>query len=270
MKLTILVDNNTYIDQYYLGEPAASFYIETEGKRVLFDTGYSDILLSNAEKMGIDLNSVTHVVVSHGHDDHVRGLKFLKDALNWSDKELIAHPDCFLPKYNGDLPIGSPFVEEEVRGFAPNYNACTTPYAITERLIYLGEVPRKTSFENKKPMGMYEKDGVRKDDYLIDDTAMVYRGEEGLFIITGCSHCGICNIIEYAKEICKTDKVYGVLGGFHLFEDDEQTKETIAYFQSQNIKMFYPCHCVSLLVRAKMMEKLPVVETGVGMVLEIQ
>ena len=28
MKLTVLADNNTYIDQYYLGEPALSFYIE--------------------------------------------------------------------------------------------------------------------------------------------------------------------------------------------------------------------------------------------------
>ena len=28
MKLTVLCDNNTYIDQYYLGEPALCFYIE--------------------------------------------------------------------------------------------------------------------------------------------------------------------------------------------------------------------------------------------------
>ena len=54
MKLTILVDNNTFIDQYYHGEPAASFFIETEDKKVLFDTGYSEILISNAKKMGID------------------------------------------------------------------------------------------------------------------------------------------------------------------------------------------------------------------------
>jgi len=30
MKLTVLCDNNTYIDQYYLGEPALCFYIEDE------------------------------------------------------------------------------------------------------------------------------------------------------------------------------------------------------------------------------------------------
>lgn len=48
MKLTILVDNNTYIDKYYYGEPAVSYYIETEDNRVLFDTGYSDVILKNA------------------------------------------------------------------------------------------------------------------------------------------------------------------------------------------------------------------------------
>lgn len=55
MKLTVLVDNNTYIDRYYLGEPALSFYIEDGGDKILFDTGYSDAFIRNAEKMGIDL-----------------------------------------------------------------------------------------------------------------------------------------------------------------------------------------------------------------------
>ena len=111
MKLTILVDNNTFIDQYYHGEPAASFYIETEGEKILFDTGYSDILISNAEKMNIDLKRITHIVLSHGHDDHTKGLKYLKDVIDLAQVKLIAHPDCFLPKYNEDLYIGSPFSE---------------------------------------------------------------------------------------------------------------------------------------------------------------
>mgnify|MGYP003304883644 CR=1 FL=1 len=38
MKLTILVDNNTFIDMYYLGEPAVSYYIEDNDNKILFDT----------------------------------------------------------------------------------------------------------------------------------------------------------------------------------------------------------------------------------------
>ena len=269
MKLTILVDNNTFIDQYYHGEPAASFYIETEGKRVLFDTGYSDILISNAEKMGIDLSEVTHIVLSHGHDDHTKGLKYLKEVIDMSEKELIAHPDCFLPKYNGDLYIGSPFSVREINSMA-DYVPCKATYEITEKLIFLGEIPRINSYENQKPIGKYKQDESLKDDYLIDDTAMVYKSEKGLFIITGCSHSGICNIIEYAKKVCNVDKVYGVLGGFHLFKDDKQLRETIAYLEENHIERFYPCHCVSLLARAKMMQSLPVIETGVGLIVEVE
>ena len=47
MKLTVLVDNNTFIDQYFYGEPAVSFYIEADGQKILFDTGYSEIILAN-------------------------------------------------------------------------------------------------------------------------------------------------------------------------------------------------------------------------------
>lgn len=269
MELTILVDNNTFIDQYYHGEPAASFYIETEGEKILFDTGYSEILLTNAKKMNIDLSKVTHIALSHGHDDHTRGLRFLKDEIDLSDKKLIAHPECFFPKYNGDLYVGSPFSEDEIAGMT-QYIPCKEPYEITEKLVYLGQIKRTNSFENQKPIGKYEQEGILHDDFLIDDTAMAYKSKKGLFIITGCSHSGICNIIEHAKKVCQEDKVLGVLGGFHLFEDDEQLRETIFYLQKNNIEKFYPCHCVSLLARAKMMEILPVVETGVGLTIEIE
>lgn len=73
MRLTVLVDNNTYIDEYYLGEPALSYYIEDDEDCILFDTGYSDLYIRNAEKMGLDLSFVSTVVFSHGHNDHTGG-----------------------------------------------------------------------------------------------------------------------------------------------------------------------------------------------------
>ncbi len=268
MKLTILVDNNTFIDQYYYGEPAVSYYIETEGKKILFDTGYSDVLIRNAESMGIDLKSVDCIAISHSHNDHTRGLQFLHEYMDMSDMELVAHPDCFIPKYVDGGYIGAPFDGEQVAKIM-KYQPCRGVKRLTERLYFLGTIPRMNDFENQTPIGVAEVEGKLEDDYNMDDTALVYKSADGIFVITGCSHSGICNIVDYAKFVCDDERVLGVLGGFHLFSDDEPLEKTIAYLQSCKIEKLYPCHCVSLLARAKMMEKLPVVETGVGMIVEV-
>ncbi len=55
IKLTILLDNNTIIDRYFLAEPGLSFYIEADGQKILFDVGYSNAYLVNAQKTKIDL-----------------------------------------------------------------------------------------------------------------------------------------------------------------------------------------------------------------------
>ena len=71
MKLTVLMDNHTEIDVYHLGEPAVSYWLEADGKRFLFDTGYSDAFLKNAKAMGIDLTTADAILLSHGHNDHL-------------------------------------------------------------------------------------------------------------------------------------------------------------------------------------------------------
>ena len=58
MKLTVLCDNNTFIDSYLLGEPALSFYIECGQDRILFDLGYSNVFSFNANKLKIDFPMV--------------------------------------------------------------------------------------------------------------------------------------------------------------------------------------------------------------------
>ena len=74
MKLTVLMDNNTLIDRYFLAEPGVSYLVEVDGKRILFDVGYSDAFITNARKLAIDLLDVDFVVLSHAHLDHTWGL----------------------------------------------------------------------------------------------------------------------------------------------------------------------------------------------------
>jgi glyoxylase-like metal-dependent hydrolase (beta-lactamase superfamily II) len=84
VKLTVLVDNNTLIDQYFIGEPAVSYYIEDGNERILFDAGYSDVIIHNANKLHIDLGKISKIVFSHGHNDHTGGFLHLSDQYNLS------------------------------------------------------------------------------------------------------------------------------------------------------------------------------------------
>lgn len=269
MKLTVLVDNNTYIDRYYIGEPAVSYYIEIDDKKILFDTGYSDVLISNAKKMNIDLSNVTDIILSHGHNDHTRGLKFLSKEIDMSSRTLICHPYCLLPKYDGTEYIGSPYSYSEINE-KMQYKPSKEVYKISDNLLFLGEIPRSNKFESISPIGKTMIDSKLQDDYCKDDSAIVYKNNDGIFIITGCSHSGICNIVEYAKKVCNEERILGILGGFHLFHDKEQINKTIKYLDSCRVENIYPCHCVSLEAKAKMMDKLNVNEVGVGMELYLK
>ena len=268
LNFTVLVDNNTKIDKYYFGEPGASYYLEIEDKKILFDAGYSGVLLKNAELMNIDLSQLTHIVLSHGHDDHTGGLKALFGRYNLENVELICHPDCLLPKYYEDEYIGSPYDTVEIAKHV-KYTPSKKVLEIFPNLFYLGEIPRTTDFENKEPIGEIIIDGNPKPDYIKDDTALVYKTADGIFIITGCSHSGICNIIEYAKKLCNDDRILGVIGGFHLLHENEVLDKTIEYLKTCNISKLYPCHCVSLMAKAKMIACIPVKEVAVGLPIKI-
>ncbi|MDD4160533.1 MAG: MBL fold metallo-hydrolase [Synergistaceae bacterium] len=99
LKLTVLVDNNTLIDKYLTAEPGLSFWIESDGRKILFDTGYSDVFIKNAQVLGINLNDIDVAVLSHGHNDHTWGLNHLVQYFDRTMKsdmpEMIAHPGAF-------------------------------------------------------------------------------------------------------------------------------------------------------------------------------
>ena len=250
MKLKVLEDNNTFIDMYYLAEPGVSYYIEDEGDKILFDVGYSSVVVENARKMNIDLNKVNKLVISHGHDDHTGGLSnFFKDK---REVELIAHPDCFNYKEDATgLYIGSPLTREKLSNVC-KLNLSKQPIQVSKNIIYLGEIPTINEFEPRYSIGKCIIDDNKMDDTIVDDSAIVYKSDKGLFVITGCSHSGICNILEYAKKVCNDQRIYGVIGGFHLFDVNKRLEKTITYLKENNIKLLYPCHCVSLKAKMKL------------------
>ncbi len=261
MKLTVLCDNNVFIDSYLLGEPALSFYIENENDKILFDLGYSYVFKFNAEKLKIDLSKVDKVVLSHGHDDHTHGLKWFKFS---AKTKLYFCDGCFDRKEVENIELTAPYTKEEMETKF-DLTEVKSPMEISNNLILLGPIERKTSFEKDNPKLKTLKNGQWVQDSVLDDTALVYNGYDGLYVITACSHSGICNICEKAKRMF--DKpIKAIIGGLHLFDLNEQTQKTISYLKEQKIENLYPCHCTSLAVKAKMInEGLNVHEVGCGM-----
>ncbi|ALS01314.1 MBL fold metallo-hydrolase [Enterococcus silesiacus] len=267
MKLTVLVDNNVYIDHYYFGEPALSFYIEDENEKILFDTGYSGVFKKNADLLNIDLSQVTKLALSHGHNDHTGGLNMISSIFTRQKPQIIAHPLTFLPKKEDELIIGSAVTKEDLQ---VDYDLLLTkePVKISQNITFLGEIPELVDFEPRKQVGETKLSEVFTPDYVLDDSALVFEGHDGIYIITGCSHSGISNICEYAKQVTGIQTIKSVIGGFHLFEEDLQLDKTIKYFKSNQIASLYPCHCVSFQAKAKIHYQLPIQEVGVGLQLE--
>jgi 7,8-dihydropterin-6-yl-methyl-4-(beta-D-ribofuranosyl)aminobenzene 5'-phosphate synthase len=271
LKLRILVDNYTFIDEYYLGEPGLSFYIEEAGKNYLLDTGYSDVLLKNAAAMRIDLKQLDTIILSHGHNDHTGGLRYLK--MLYADMikkpQLLAHPQAFWQRREGNLDIGIPVSMTELQQ-SFQVKQSTKPVWLSPRLIYLGEIKRYNGFEGKIFIGKIKNPaGNWIEDYVIDDSALIYCSNHGLVIMTGCSHAGICNITEMARQVCGESRIAAVIGGFHLLKTGKyQLQQTINHLHKQFPKAIYACHCTDLAAKMKLAETLPIHETGVGLSLE--
>jgi 7,8-dihydropterin-6-yl-methyl-4-(beta-D-ribofuranosyl)aminobenzene 5'-phosphate synthase len=277
MKLTVLVDNNTFIDRYFYGEPAVCYLIEDDGKKILFDVGYSDAFITNAWKMQINLLEVDMVALSHGHLDHTWGLaplvrlhaQGILERQHVKKPKLIAHPWTLDSKKIDDMPeVGSIFGQEKL---SRHFELCFTkqPVWLTEKLVFLGEIDRKSDFEAQAPLGKVFKDGVAEDDYLFDDTALAFKSSDGLIIITACSHSGICNIIEYAKTVCGESRVVDVIGGFHLLNPPEkQLRGTLQYLKALQPRHLHACHCTDLRSKFELSKVVDLREVGVGLMLE--
>jgi 7,8-dihydropterin-6-yl-methyl-4-(beta-D-ribofuranosyl)aminobenzene 5'-phosphate synthase len=249
MRLTVLVENQASF--YLRGEWGLSFFIEAEGQRILFDFGVSDLFLINAALLKIDLSKLDYLILSHGHVDHAWGLDWLLKSYLLHEMPiekrptLIVHPLALAPKLSSNGIEGGVMLHESILKRNLKTNLTKEPVWLSEHLVYLGEIERK--IEKKQAMGETMISGALTADYLWDDTALAYKLPQGLVIITGCSHSGICNIVSQAQTICNEERIIDIVGGFHLLKPTpDRLQETIIFLQKINSRQLHPCHCTDL------------------------
>ena len=261
LDIQILVDNISGPPRT-LGESGFSalanvLFTDSTELTILFDTGPSPVaFLNNIKNLEIDLTTIDTIVLSHGHYDHVGGLK---EAITKIKKKIpiICHPQALSPKTMIDkgevIDYGIQGFFESIKDINKQSNLITTtnPYKLTESIMTTGEIPRNNDFEklsDKLQKIITINKGKEIPDKLVDDLSLIFHlADNTLVILTGCCHSGIINTIDLAIKLTGSDKVVGIVGGLHLFDaSDYRLSKTVKALKTYPIRTIAPCHCSGL------------------------
>jgi len=209
MQIKILFGKDTQDKNLRTGW-GVSFLIDD---KILFDTGEKgEWLLENMHILGVDINKIKGVIISHDHWDHWGGL--------W---DLLTQKAGFkvyaCPRFSKEF-------KEKVEKSKGELIEAEKFKEIAPSIYTTGEIP-----------------GAYHGRYMAEQ-AMVLKTNNGLTVTTGCAHPGILKILEKVKAKFLSEPIYFVLGGFHLIEQDKRAIEIIVEnFKRMGIIKVGPTHC---------------------------
>jgi 7,8-dihydropterin-6-yl-methyl-4-(beta-D-ribofuranosyl)aminobenzene 5'-phosphate synthase len=203
--------------------------------KYLFDTGVSENgVIYNADVFRVDLRDIEAIILSHGHFDHITGLRSVLRRISKKPTKVICHPDAFLRRWIV-FPDGNraalPFLEEEslvnqgaifrkirkpiilsdnkddntsdnddIPDGDNSHNTMTTasPTSSSPSLLITGQIPRITTFEKGFPI-QYKEDPTNNknlipDPMVYDDQAIIANIKQKGLVII--TGCGHAGIIN--------------------------------------------------------------------------
>jgi len=270
-KITVLSDNQK-LDDTLESEHGLCILLETGNIKVLLDTGASGLFMKNAERLGVDIQDVDYVFISHGHADHIGGLiPFLE--MNVKAKVLLSKKNLnqgFFSMRNGEKNIGIDL------DFEKYWNRCLFLEGDTQLNDTIRVFPCDLhSFTNPKANTTLFKDsgqGLVPDDF--NHELVFCCGTDKLFVYTGCAHKGLLNILCSVQQV--TGKMPGIVfGGFHLldsrpgqfFETESEIEQIGAYLKKNFPEtLFFTGHCTGTntfrLLKSQLHEQIETFYTG--------
>ncbi|MBK7230875.1 MAG: MBL fold metallo-hydrolase [Saprospiraceae bacterium] len=191
LSITPLIDWHT--DQTDLKtEAGVSYLIKTDKHKILFDLGYNQKqkdpspLQHNMAKLGVLLDSIDMIVISHNHFDHVGGKK-------WMDNNTFSLA-------NNQIELGAKKIFTPIDMSYPGQNPVTTriPQVLDSGIATLGTIPAELIIGK------------------IDEQALAFHIKgKGILLIVGCSHQTIPKIIKRTQDLF-SEPIYGIIGGLHF------------------------------------------------------
>lgn len=253
LKITLL--STMLADGKELGEWGFAALVEVDGRRLLVDTGaHTDVVLKNAQTLGIDLTTIPEIVLTHHHWDHVGGLLTLREAVRKNAPEALARvhvgEGAFLsrtsvtPGIEGNaLLLVKPDYEKSGGVFVTH----AKPVELYPGVWLTGPVPRPHRERNWMPGSRIKTTGGLVEDNLPEDQTLLFDTEAGLVALFGCGHAGIINTLEYARTVVRPARIHAVIGGIHVFNASDETLQwTAEKLAGFGVDHFIGAHCTGI------------------------
>jgi 7,8-dihydropterin-6-yl-methyl-4-(beta-D-ribofuranosyl)aminobenzene 5'-phosphate synthase len=250
MNLCMLIENNT-LSQSLKKEHGLSLYIETMNRKILFDTGASGDFIDNAARLGINIEDIDSVIISHAHKDHSGGLiRFLevnsKAKVYMSRKNVHEYyAKLFVFKKNISMP------KEVFKTYKNRIHFVDEFTDLGKDAFIISKFARKYPLLKSNKHLLVKVNQKLISDNFEHELVLVINNGGKLIIFSGCSHNGIENMIETVFEYFPNAPVQAVIGGLHLMDFprnvlQESHKDITAMgnrLMDYNIEKIYTCHC---------------------------
>lgn len=242
MKATVIVDNISSGD--ISGEWGLCILIEYGEKKILLDTGASNLFAYNADKLNLSVKDIDIAVLSHAHYDHANGIeKFFE--VNHKAKLYLqdsCEENCYSKKWIFHKYIGIPRgvlkkYQARIKYVSGDYRICEGISLISHKTPGLNEIGKREK--------MYKKiNGKWYPDDFSHEQSLVFETSKGLVIFNSCSHGGVVNIINEVATAYPQKKVIAVIGGFHIYNKSEnEIRELAKMIKDTGIEYVCTGHC---------------------------
>ncbi|MDD4212799.1 MAG: MBL fold metallo-hydrolase [Bacilli bacterium] len=245
MKFKILIDDRSNDEQLF-EEHGMSILLETANHHILFDMGKTHLFMNNAIIKKWNLKIIDIAIVSHGHIDHCGGLSYFLDMNHHADvyiqKKAMGH--FYSLHHDGLHDISFPhhlIDDSKLQIIEGNLKI--------DSIIQLFQTTKRDLFWPSLNCTLFEKKESEMcvDSFEHEQYAIILEGNLSC-LISGCSHCGICNIVEEAKILLGYYPNI-IIGGFHFASDSRQEIEekqiiikTAEYLKKTSAHI-YTMHC---------------------------
>jgi 7,8-dihydropterin-6-yl-methyl-4-(beta-D-ribofuranosyl)aminobenzene 5'-phosphate synthase len=247
MRLICVVDDAVQPGSPFWGEHGLAFLIETEGGRVLFDTGQSGtVLLHNLGLLDVDPATIDAVAISHAHYDHTGGLLALLGHLR-PGTPLCANPDLFRERCSrrkGKLQsVGLSMTRAELAG-QMMLELSATPLEIVSGVWTTGEIAERPEPQGSSDHHRMREGGALVADAYRDDMALMLQTGDQVVLLCGCCHAGLLNTLAHVKRTFERP-IAVIAGGLHLTsataDDLRHIGEVLLAMPA--LQRVYPSHC---------------------------